>query len=63
MFSLKQQDGKARCGELKVKQGSVKTPFFMPVATFASGRGIGPEDYKKVGVQCCISNGFLLLIS
>ena len=60
MFSLQQVDGQARVGELKVRSGSIKTPFFMPVTTFATGRGVGPQDYHATGVQATISNAYLL---
>ena len=43
-----------------MRSGKVQTPFFMPVATFASGRGIGPSDYASCQVQTTISNAFLL---
>lgn len=59
-FSVTKKDGFARIGVLKTRFSDVQTPFFMPVATFASGRGIGPFDYEGVGVQACISNAFLL---
>ena len=60
MFSLKKESGGARQGVLVTRHAKVQTPFFMPVATFASGRGIGPQDYHKNKVQSIISNAFLL---
>ncbi len=60
MFKIKHRDENARAGLLKTKSGAIDTPFFMPVATFASGRGIGPKDYEEQDVQCVISNAFLL---
>ena len=60
MFSLEATEDGARAGKLKLRSGVVETPFFMPVATFATGRGIGPRDYEECGVQACISNSFLL---
>lgn len=52
--------GGARHGVLKTRHGTIQTPFFMPVATFASGRAIGPQDYHKTKVQSIITNAFLL---
>lgn len=59
-FSLLKVDGGARRGELRVGKKVAQTPFFMPVATFGTGRGIGPQDYHRLGVQATISNAFLL---
>ncbi len=61
-FLITSKDGKARTGILKTKHSEIKTPFFMPVATLTSGRSIGPSDYERIGVQCVISNAFLLSI-
>ncbi len=60
MFTLQATDGGARAGTLNLRSGAVETPFFMPVATFATGRGIGPQDYEEAKVQATISNSFLL---
>lgn len=60
MFKIHSTDGSARCGVLQTSHGEIQTPFFMPVATFGTGRGIGPQDYEDAGVQCTISNSFLL---
>ena len=60
MFKLLKTDGGARSGELSLRSGVVKTPFFMPVGTFATGRGVGPQEYHSAQVQTIISNAFLL---
>jgi queuine tRNA-ribosyltransferase len=60
MFSIKYKDGLARAGTLKTRSGEIKTPFFMPVATFATGKGLSSGDYHVCGVQAIICNAFLL---
>lgn len=50
----KDKKSKARVGILKMRHGSVDTPYFMAVATKASGKLIGPDDYENVadGLIC-----------
>jgi queuine tRNA-ribosyltransferase len=62
MFKIIAEDGKARVGKLKTRHGYIETPFFMPVATRAVGKFIGPEDYKKANVKATISNAFILYL-
>jgi len=59
MFELINQD-KARTGIFKVNNKKIETPFFMPCATFGSGKVIGTDDYKKIGINAIIANAFLL---
>ncbi|MEK6969553.1 MAG: tRNA guanosine(34) transglycosylase Tgt [Nanoarchaeota archaeon] len=60
MFKITHQDGKARVGKLKTAHGTIETPFFMPVATRASGKYITTDDYKTIPAKAIISNSFLL---
>jgi len=62
MFKITAKDGKARVGKLKTRHGTIETPFFMPVATRAVGKFIGPEDYKKLKIKASISNSFILYL-
>jgi queuine tRNA-ribosyltransferase len=50
----KDNKSKARVGKLTTRHGSVETPYFMAVATKASGKIIGPDDYNIVadGLIC-----------
>lgn len=61
-FKIKTQDKttEARTGVFITSHGKINTPFFMPVATKAVGKVIGPDDYNNNNVQCIISNAFLL---
>ncbi len=60
MFKITHQDGKARVGKLKTAHGTIETPFFMPVATKATGKYITTDDYKNLPAKAIISNSFLL---
>ena len=59
MFKLINED-KGRFGILKTKTCKVETPFFMPVATLATGKYIGIDDYKLMKTDAIICNAFIL---
>ena len=63
MFEIINEEGNARYGVLKTKSGSYETPFFMPVATKATGKYLDSADLKRVGVKTIISNAFILSLS
>ncbi len=50
----KDKKSKARIGKLTTRHGSVDTPYFMAVATKATGKIIGPDDYEELadGLIC-----------
>jgi queuine tRNA-ribosyltransferase len=60
MFQIISKSGKARLGILKTKHGEIETPFYMPCATMATGKCIGSQEYKDLGVKAIIANSFLL---
>jgi queuine tRNA-ribosyltransferase len=49
-----------RAGILKTRTASVKTPFFMPVATRGAVKGLEPEEVKAAGAQVLLSNTYHL---
>lgn len=53
-----------RKGILETKSGKITTPFFMPVATKATGKSITTDDYKDLGsgvrARAIICNALLL---
>ncbi|MCK5107755.1 MAG: tRNA guanosine(34) transglycosylase Tgt [Nanoarchaeota archaeon] len=61
-FKILAEDGKARVGKLKTRHGTIETPFFMPVATRAVGKFIGPQDYNLLKIKASISNSFILYL-
>lgn len=61
-FLLQHTDGGARAGELNTPHGKVPTPFFMPVATQATVKGLTPEEVKGAGAQIILSNAYHLYL-
>ncbi len=62
MFKILKSFNRARTGVFSVNNKSIKTPFFMPVATKAVGKFIGVSDYNKIGVKAFISNSLILYL-
>jgi queuine tRNA-ribosyltransferase len=50
----------ARAGVLKTRHASVKTPFFMPVATRGAVKGLSPGQVKATGAQVLLANTYHL---
>ncbi|MFT4343320.1 MAG: tRNA guanosine(34) transglycosylase Tgt [Candidatus Woesearchaeota archaeon] len=61
-FTITHTDGDARCGILKTKSGTIKTPFFMPVATKGSVKFLSSDDLKSMNNTAVISNAFVLYL-
>ena len=64
MFKLikKSSLSQARLGELKTKHGVIKTPFFMPIATQGSVKGLTPVQIKDLDAQILLSNTYHLFL-
>jgi queuine tRNA-ribosyltransferase len=52
-----------RAGILKTRSASVKTPFFMPVATRGAVKGLEPQEVAATGAEVLLSNTYHLHIS
>lgn len=63
MFEIVNVDEDARLGIFKTKSGRYETPFFMPVATKASGKYLDSQDLKQIGIRTIIANAFILSLS
>ena len=61
-FQLQHTDGHARAGELETPHGKALTPFFMPVATQGTVKGLTPEEVKAVGAQVVLGNAYHLYL-
>lgn len=59
-FSLRQQDGFARRGSLKLNHGTVETPVFMPVGTYGSVKAMSPKNLNEINAQIILGNTFHL---
>jgi len=64
MFKLikKSNLSQARLGKLKTWHGTIKTPFFMPIATQGSVKGLTPIQIKDSGAQIVLSNTYHLFL-
>lgn len=60
MFKITCASGDARIGRLKLRSGTISTPFFMPVGTKAAVKNLSPEQLKDTGTECIIANSFIL---
>ena len=63
-FSLQNKDPNtdARAGVFHTLHGSVKTPIFMPVGTFASVKTLGSGDLMELGAQIILGNTYHLML-
>ena len=61
-FSVRASDGAARLGRLTTAHGSVDTPAFMPVGTYATVKAMTPEELEGLGAQIILGNTFHLML-
>ena len=61
-FKLLKKTGRARRGCLSFKRGVVETPAFMPVGTYATVKGMRPEQVAESGAQILLANTFHLML-
>jgi queuine tRNA-ribosyltransferase len=63
MFKLiKKTDNGIRIGELTTPHGKIETPFFMPVGTQGSVKGVSPEELNEMGAQIVLANTYHLYL-
>jgi queuine tRNA-ribosyltransferase len=61
-FTLKNQDNKARRGEIFTAHGVVQTPAFMPVGTQGTVKAIKTSDVKNSGAEIILGNVYHLML-
>lgn len=61
-FRLKNNDNKARRGEVTCAHGTIQTPAFMPVGTAATVKAIKNCDVKKSGAEIILGNTYHLML-
>ena len=61
-FTINQQEGFARRGQLTLKHGIVQTPTFMPVGTYGVVKTQSPKDLKALDVQILLGNTYHLYL-
>ena len=54
----KSKKSKARLGLLHTAHGSIKTPFFMPIATKAAIKGLTINEVEDLGAEIILSNTY-----
>jgi queuine tRNA-ribosyltransferase len=59
-FSINARSGAARYGRLKLAQGIVETPMFMPVGTYGTVKAMAPNELVDIGAQIVLGNTFHL---
>ena len=59
-FKILKTDGKARRGSYQTMHGEFQTPYFMPVGTKASVKGIDTDRLGKMGAQTLLVNTYHL---
>jgi tRNA-guanine transglycosylase len=61
-FEIIKQDknSRARAGAIHTRRGDIETPYFVPVGTLASVRGLDSSDLQMLGAQCALINTYHL---
>ena len=64
MYKITKKNAKtdARAGLLRTAHGTLKTPFFMPVATRGTLKHLSTEDLKQLKSQILLSNTYHLML-
>lgn len=58
----KTQENGIRVAKLTTAHGVINTPFFMPVGTVGSVKGVSPEELRNLGAQIVLSNTYHLYL-
>nr|VFJ91981.1 MAG: tRNA-guanine transglycosylase [Candidatus Kentron sp. LFY]VFJ95269.1 MAG: tRNA-guanine transglycosylase [Candidatus Kentron sp. LFY] len=61
-FQVLASDGAARRGRMRLGHGTVETPVFMPVGTYATVKAMTPEELADLGTELIVANTFHLLL-
>jgi len=61
-FNIKATDGAARCGEIRMKRGIIRTPAFMPVGTAATVKAMFPGHVLETGADIILGNTYHLML-
>ncbi|HOX41912.1 MAG TPA: tRNA guanosine(34) transglycosylase Tgt, partial [bacterium] len=59
---IKKLENGVRVGELTTPHGVIHTPFFMPVGTVGSVKGVSPRELAEVGAEIVLSNTYHLYL-
>jgi len=59
---IKKFNNGVRIGELETAHGKIETPFFMPVGTVGSVKGVSSEELEELGAQIVLANTYHLYL-
>ncbi|MFK7743270.1 MAG: tRNA-guanine transglycosylase, partial [Planctomycetota bacterium] len=59
-FELLGQKGKLRRGRYHTPHGTFETPCFAPVGTYATLKGLTPEQVRETGSELILANSYHL---
>src|SRR4030042_5786636 len=61
MFGVVKDDrSKKRLGNLQTRRGAIKTPVFMPIATYGAVKNLSPEELRELGAEIILGNTYHL---
>lgn len=60
MLKIIRQVGNRRVGKLETSHGTVKTPFFLPIATKGAVKQLSSEELRELGAQIILGNTYHL---
>jgi len=61
-FKILAEDGRARRGRITLSRGTIETPVFMPVGTYATVKAMTPEELLETGSEIILGNTFHLML-
>ncbi len=61
-FEVLARDGRARTARIHLPRGTVDTPAFMPVGTYATVKSMTPEELRVAGTRILVANTYHLSI-
>ncbi|HXV74001.1 MAG TPA: tRNA guanosine(34) transglycosylase Tgt, partial [Sphingomonadales bacterium] len=61
-FEINAKDGAARCGEIRMERGVVRTPAFMPVGTAGTVKAMFPGHVLETGADIILGNTYHLML-
>lgn len=61
-FEIAATDGSARCGEIRMPRGVIRTPAFMPVGTAGTVKAMYLDQVKALGADVILGNTYHLML-
>jgi queuine tRNA-ribosyltransferase len=62
-FQILATDGAARRGRIQLAHGTVETPVFMPVGTYATVKAMSPRNLQELGAEIILGNAYHLYLA